>query len=324
MDFGVGLFALQSTAMQPTHWASAYQELRDYAVLLEDLGYKQLWITEHHFYYDGFCPSPLIAAASALAATHKLRVGTGVLLLPLYDAKRLAAISHDLNQRSGGRLDIGAGLGFRPVEFAGHGVSKKARLRTFTARLEVLERKEQDGGGPRLWVGTAVAEGAARAGAHGHPIILSGLNSIAVCASLIEAHRKGWEEAGRPGGVWPGAAAYRNIWMTGSRMEREAALDWVRASYVQYIGLGLSVGSAQAATLNFAEDSARAIKTAVDTTITGTVDEVEQQLRQLQAIGFEQVAFRLVLDGAPRAAVESQLRRLATELLPRFRSESKP
>ena len=83
MRFGVGLFSLQSTAMQPAHWAGAYREMREYATLMEELGYDELWLSEHHFYYDGYCPALLPAAASVLSVTERLRVGTGMLLLPM-------------------------------------------------------------------------------------------------------------------------------------------------------------------------------------------------------------------------------------------------
>ena len=66
MRFGVGLFSLQCTAMQPRHWAGAYRDMRELARLLEDLGYDELWLSEHHFFYDGYCPALLPAAASVL------------------------------------------------------------------------------------------------------------------------------------------------------------------------------------------------------------------------------------------------------------------
>jgi hypothetical protein len=38
-------------------------------------------------------------------------------------------------------------------------------------------------------------------------------------------------------------------------------------------------------------------------------------------MGIDHIAFRLMLDGAPRDAIESQIRRLATQVLPRLRSQ---
>src|SRR6202165_4966835 len=148
MRFGVGLFSLQSTAMQPAHWAGAYREMRQYATLMEELGYDELWLSEHHFFYDGYCPALLPAAASVLSVTERLRVGTGMLLLPMQDPLRLAAVAQDLGARSGGRLDLGVGLGYRDIEFDGHGISRKQRLPRMLAGLEILEAAEAAGGPP--------------------------------------------------------------------------------------------------------------------------------------------------------------------------------
>ena len=55
--------------------------MREYAALMEGLGYDELWLSEHHSFYDGYCPALLPAAASVLSVTERLRVGTGMLLL---------------------------------------------------------------------------------------------------------------------------------------------------------------------------------------------------------------------------------------------------
>jgi alkanesulfonate monooxygenase SsuD/methylene tetrahydromethanopterin reductase-like flavin-dependent oxidoreductase (luciferase family) len=319
LSFGVGLFSLASTAFQPRHWALAHRDLREYAALLEELGYDELWFSQHHFFYDGQCPSPLTAAASALAETTNLRVGTGILLLPMFDPRRLAYVSHDLNDRSGGRLDLGVGLGFRDIEFDGRGLARRDRLPRFLAGLEILEETEERGGA-RVWVGANSPATVARGGSRNHPVLMSGLNSLNVCKELRAAHRRGWEDAGCPGGIWPAVSAYRNIWVTDDANERAVAFDWVRASYVQYAGLGLSMASqAGSAELDFVGKADAALRTVVETTITGSADVVARQLVELEAMGFEQIAFRLVLDGAPRAAVENQLRRIASEVLPLVR-----
>src|ERR1700752_2574869 len=95
LRFGVGLFSLQNTAMLPTHWARQYRDLREYAVRMEELGDDELWFSEHHFFYDRYCPALMPAAASVLSVTSRLRVGTGMLLGPMQEPHRLAAGSPD-------------------------------------------------------------------------------------------------------------------------------------------------------------------------------------------------------------------------------------
>ena len=319
MRFGVGLFALQNTAMLPRHWAGAYRDMRELAVLMEELGYDELWLSEHHFFYDGYCPALLPAAASVLSVTERLRVGTGMLLLPMYDPRRLAAVSSDLARRSGGRLDLGVGMGYRDVEFDGHGVSRKQRMPRMVSGLDVLEEAEANGGAP-LWMGAQLVEPVKRAGRRGHPILFSAALPFERCRTLAGIWAEGWAESGRPDSAKPPLGALRNIWLTEDAREREAARDWVRASYVQYAGLGWTlpaVGDHQVQ--DYAEDTDKAIADTVETTITGSADECVRQLREFDEIGIKHIAFRLVLDGEPRDAFESQIRRLATHVMPRLR-----
>ncbi len=319
MRFGVGLFGLQCTAMQPRHWTGAYRDMRELAGLLEGLGYDELWLSEHHFFYDGYCPALLPAAASVLSVTDRLRVGTGMLLLPMYDPERLSAVATDLAVRSGGRLDLGVGMGYRDIEFDGHGVSRKQRMPRMVSGLEVIERAEA-AGGPPVWMGAQLVDPVKRAGRRGHPLLFSAALPYERCRTLVEVWEEGWAESGRPDSEKPSLGALRNIWLTEDAREREAARDWVRASYVQYAGLGWTlpaVGDHQQQ--DYAEETDKAIADTVETTITGSAAECIRQLRQFDDIGVNHIAFRLILDGEPRAALESQLRRLADAVLPELR-----
>ena len=321
MRFGVGLFSLQCTAMQPRHWTGAYRDMRELASLIEELGYDELWLSEHHFFYDGYCPALLPAAASVLSVTERLRVGTGMLLLPMYDPARLAAVATDLAERSGGRLDLGVGMGYRDVEFDGHGVSRKQRLPRMVSGLEVLERAEA-AGGPPIWMGAQLVDPVKRAGRRGHPILFSAALPFERCRTLTQVWEEGWAESRRSLAEKPALGALRNIWLTEDRKEREAARDWVRASYVQYAGLGWTlpaVGDHQQQ--DYAEETDKAIADTVETTITGSADECIRQLQQFDEIGIKHIAFRLILDGEPRSALESQLRRLSDLVLPRLRDK---
>jgi alkanesulfonate monooxygenase SsuD/methylene tetrahydromethanopterin reductase-like flavin-dependent oxidoreductase (luciferase family) len=293
--------------------------MRELAVSMEELGYDELWLSEHHFFYDGYCPALLPAAASVLSVTERLRVGTGMLLLPMYDPHRLAAVATDLAHRSGGRLDLGVGMGYRDVEFDGHGISRKQRMPRMVAGLDVLEEAEARGGAP-LWMGAQLVEPVKRAGRRGHPILFSAALPFERCRTLAEIWAEGWAESGRPDADKPPLGALRNIWLTEDAREREAARDWVRASYVQYAGLGWTlpaVGEHQVQ--DYAEDTDKAIADTVETTITGSAEECIRQLRQFDEIGIKHIAFRLVLDGEPRDAFESQIRRLAEHVMPRLR-----
>src|ERR1700733_3287964 len=115
MKVGLGLWTMRSTAAFPASWPTLYEQLRADARLAESLGFHSLWIAEHHFWYDGWTPAPLVAGAGAPAAA-TLHVGTGVPLLPLRDPTRVAAQLAFLDRLSGGRFEHGVGIGYRASE----------------------------------------------------------------------------------------------------------------------------------------------------------------------------------------------------------------
>ena len=152
MDVGVGLWCMRSTAYVPASPATLYRELVDDALLAQELGLHSLWLSEHHGWYDGWCPSLLVAAGAVLGATADLHVGTGVFLLPLHDPARVAAAGHALHDLAPGRTELGIGLGYRDAEFDAIGISRTHRGRRADAALDLLIGEWADGG-PRIWVG---------------------------------------------------------------------------------------------------------------------------------------------------------------------------
>jgi alkanesulfonate monooxygenase SsuD/methylene tetrahydromethanopterin reductase-like flavin-dependent oxidoreductase (luciferase family) len=83
----------------------------------ETLGFDSVWLTEHHFCADGYTPSPLVIAAAIGERTRRMRIGTNLMLLPLADPVRLAEDAATLSILTGGRFDLGVGLGYRQLEF---------------------------------------------------------------------------------------------------------------------------------------------------------------------------------------------------------------
>lgn len=315
MRFGAGLWCLQSTATMPRHPATAYAELLDDARLLDRLGFDALWLSEHHFFYDGYCPSLPTAAASVLAATERLKVATGMLLAPMRDADRLAAEAAELHARSGGRFELGVALGYRDIEFDGVGVPRAERVQRRKDALHAVRDQAPD---VPVWLGSALPDAVERAGRHAHGVLFSGANPLTLVRDLAAAHRAGYEssDGSRPR---PRVAALRNVWVTDDPAERAAVLDWFRASYVLYAGLGWSVPQrGQTAAMDFRAELDTALDDAVSTAIIGSADEVIAGLEEVRDAGVDDVVFRVVVEGAPQAAVHEVLHRLAEEVMPAF------
>lgn len=84
----------------------------------EALGFHAVWLAEHHFYtYGGHIPSVPVMGAAIAQRTKRLRIGSGIALLPLQDPIRLAEEFALLDCLSGGRLDFGIGRGFQKAEY---------------------------------------------------------------------------------------------------------------------------------------------------------------------------------------------------------------
>ena len=94
-----------------------YSERLDQISRAEDLGFGSCWLTEHHFCDDGYTPSPLVICANIAARTKAMHMGTNLMLLPIADPVRIAEDAATLSLLSGGRFDLGVGIGYRQLEF---------------------------------------------------------------------------------------------------------------------------------------------------------------------------------------------------------------
>jgi probable F420-dependent oxidoreductase len=121
------------------------------ARLAEERGHDALYFPEHthiprttqrpgglarHYAhtYDLF-----VAVTAALAATTRLRVGSGICLIiqrdPITTAKEVASVDH----LSGGRFEFGVGAGWNRPEIAHHGVDPRTRFRVMRERVEAMK-----------------------------------------------------------------------------------------------------------------------------------------------------------------------------------------
>ena len=125
-------------------WSQVYREVLDQAVAAEDLGYDHVWLTEHHFLDNGYCPSLLTVAGAIAAKTSRIKIGTWVLLLPLHHPLRVAEDAAVVDAISNGRLILGVGLGYRIEEFDAFGVAREDRPELVEEGIEVLRLAWRD------------------------------------------------------------------------------------------------------------------------------------------------------------------------------------
>lgn len=113
---------------------------RDIALVqeAERLGYSCVWTTEQHGVDDGYLPTQLPVLAALARETSTIRVGAGVILLPLTQFRRVVEEATVVDVLAGGRLTVGVGAGHHPHEFEAFGVELGDRARLMEEGIAFL------------------------------------------------------------------------------------------------------------------------------------------------------------------------------------------
>lgn len=208
-------------------WAGP-EQLARFARLAEELGYSSLWTFQRLLApADGGGDAvyrsvldPLLSLAYAAAHTSRVRLGVAVVNAPFVSPTYLAKQASTLDVLCGGRLDLGLGLGWSPIEFTATGAEKAGRgrrleeyvsvLRTlwqpgpvsfqgkyFTVPESRMEPKPVQAGGPPILLGGVVSAALARAGRIGDGWMSRSGTVLAGIGDEIALVREAAEEAGR-------------------------------------------------------------------------------------------------------------------------------
>ena len=169
---------------------------------LDQAGADLVWFTEHHFVDDGYLPSWVPVAGAMAAVTQQITFGTDICLLPFNHPLRLAEDLAVLDNLSGGRIELGVGMGYAPHEFRGFGLPVSRRVSLMNEGIEVLqkcfsgERFSYHGkrysfddvkitpgyvqeGGPPLWIAAMSEPGALRAAHYKTHFLPQGARAVA-------------------------------------------------------------------------------------------------------------------------------------------------
>lgn len=124
--------------------ASSPAAITEAARLAESLGFADVWVSDHvaipaaQDYPSPYLYDPLLTLTWAAAATEHVGLGTSVLVVPQHNPLALANSLASLDALSGGRLTIGAGVGWSAAEYAALGHSFTDRGRRMDEMLDVL------------------------------------------------------------------------------------------------------------------------------------------------------------------------------------------
>ena len=107
-----------ASAGEATNAIGLLENLRQQAVLAEELGFEAIWLGEHHFgpYGAGDVPNPILLGADLAARTSRIRIGQMANIAPWWHPIRLAEDLATLDNMTGGRVEVGFGRGIWPYE----------------------------------------------------------------------------------------------------------------------------------------------------------------------------------------------------------------
>ena len=117
-----------------------YNEIIDQIVWGEENGFDDIWLSEHHFIEDGYSPSLMPIAAAIASRTKKIHIGTSVILMPFHNPVRMAEDAATVDVISGGRFELGVGVGYKVEEFESFAISSKERGARTNEGLEIIRR----------------------------------------------------------------------------------------------------------------------------------------------------------------------------------------
>jgi alkanesulfonate monooxygenase SsuD/methylene tetrahydromethanopterin reductase-like flavin-dependent oxidoreductase (luciferase family) len=137
MEFGI--FNLMGAREVSKPAAQVFGEVTEQTKLADQLGYTIAWFAEHHFSNYCLCASPLMMVAHCAAVTEKIRLGTAVVVVPLYNPARLLAEIGTADAVSNGRLMLGIGAGYQPYEFQRFGVDLGQNLEMTGEFADILD-----------------------------------------------------------------------------------------------------------------------------------------------------------------------------------------
>ncbi len=220
-----------------------FEETYALARLAEEEGFDTATIGHHHF-LPGNQSDPLTFMAAVAARTTTLRVGTGIFLLPVHHPVRVAEQVATIDQISGGRVSLGVGTGWWPLEYEVHGSSYPERGARMEEALQILRhawtRPDEPFEGrfhrfpkltvhprpvqsphPPLWVAGVVDAAVERAARLGDAWLCGPVQSLGRAKRCLETYRSACARLGRR----PDWILRRYAWIgTDGRKVREEVL----------------------------------------------------------------------------------------------------
>jgi alkanesulfonate monooxygenase SsuD/methylene tetrahydromethanopterin reductase-like flavin-dependent oxidoreductase (luciferase family) len=134
-----GLFDIMQVLEEKSSQRAYAEHLTD-AVVADESGLDYYFVAERHFMPLYRTPSPSVWLAAVAAKTKRIRIGALAYTLPLHNPVQLAEEVSMLDHLSGGRMEVGVGLGHRVEELISMGVDPTFRQPLMLEGIVLLTR----------------------------------------------------------------------------------------------------------------------------------------------------------------------------------------
>ncbi len=197
-------FGLMTQIQMPRPWTETterqgFWHAIDQVVAAEAAGFDHFWVTEQHFFIEiGHCSSPEMLLAAISQRTKKIRLGFGVILMPLHNPFYIAERVATLDVLSDGRAEFGAGRGTSPymvealeavIKMFEHEKFPGYKGRHFDLPSRYVVPRPIQRPHPPLWVAASNLETYEHAGRQGLGVIGVTRNTPAETKPAIDAWR---------------------------------------------------------------------------------------------------------------------------------------
>jgi alkanesulfonate monooxygenase len=293
------------------------RQLVDYGIRMEQLGFDSLWVWDHVLL--GVQPNfPIVESLTLLTAigarTSKIKLGTGILVLPMRNPVILAKQLASMDQLTDGRLIMGMASGWYKREFDAVGIPFEERGKIMDENLDILTR---------FWTEDMVK------GEWSRHKIPAGV----MYPKPVQKPRPPILIGGYVDRVLKRAAVTGDGWLTYFYRPESFAKSWAKIRDFAKEGgkdpdkllnahqLPICIGKSRAAVesqmmewLTKEWDYASWSESTKDSAIMGTVDECVAQIKAHLAVGTQKIIF------VPYKYEMEQIETIAKEIIPRLRA----
>jgi limonene 1,2-monooxygenase len=137
LRFGIFMAPYHSPRENPT---TCFERDRDLVQWLDELGFEEAWVGEHHSAGYEIISSPELFLADLAARTRHIRLGTGVVSLPYHSPLMVAERMNQLDHLTRGRAMLGVGPGLLPSDAMMLGIDPREQRRMMGESLDVVLR----------------------------------------------------------------------------------------------------------------------------------------------------------------------------------------